>query len=74
MVRMNRAVDSLEPFRRAIAKARLASAGISVDAPEHRPSAAAARSSGREAVPRQTEERSEAYACQFYPPRHDRRQ
>lgn len=50
MVRMNRAIDRLEPFRRAIAKARLASAGISVDAPDHRPSAAAAGSSGREAV------------------------
>ena len=34
---MERAIDRIEPFQRAIAKAHLASAGISIDALDHKP-------------------------------------
>lgn len=41
---MKRAIDRLEPFQRAIAKAHLASAGISMEALDHRPLVAVANS------------------------------
>lgn len=41
---MQRAIDRLEPFQRAIAKAHLAAAGISIDALDHRPLVAVANS------------------------------
>ena len=41
---MNRAIDRLEPFQRAIAKAHLASAGVSIDSLEHKPLIAIANS------------------------------
>lgn len=44
MMRMTRAIDKLEPFQRAIAKAHLAAAGISMDALDHRPLVAIANS------------------------------
>lgn len=41
---MERAIDRIEPFQRAIAKAHLASAGISIDALDHKPLIAVANS------------------------------
>lgn len=41
---VKRAIDKLEPFQRAIAKAHLAAAGISLDALDHRPLVAVANS------------------------------
>lgn len=41
---MNRAIDRLEPFQRAISKAHLASAGISIDSLDHKPLIAIANS------------------------------
>ena len=41
---MERAIDRLEPFQRAISKAHLASAGVSIDALESRPLIAIANS------------------------------
>ncbi len=41
---MNRAIDRLEPFQKAISKAHLAAAGISLDALDHKPLIAVANS------------------------------
>ena len=41
---MKRAIDRLEPFQRAISKAHLASAGVSLDALDHKPLIAIANS------------------------------
>lgn len=41
---MKRAIDRLEPFQRAISKAHLASAGVSLDALDHKPLIAVANS------------------------------
>ena len=41
---MQRAIDRLEPFQRAISKAHLAAAGVSVDALEKKPLIAIANS------------------------------
>lgn len=41
---MLRAIDKLEPFQKAISKAHLASAGVSIDSLDHKPLIAIANS------------------------------
>ena len=41
---MLRAIDKLEPFQKAISKAHLASAGVSIDSLDHKPLIAVANS------------------------------